>query len=795
MAEAVTITKVIEIDVKASAAANAHLKQLADSMEPIKAATDKASGSLGSMLSMVRGFVGFQILDVVGGTVAKFASALQEASDKSRVLEERMKLVTGSSAEAGLAFQSIIDISVRQGRELDSVAKLYEKVQRNSEQLAISQKGVALVTEGVAASLRLSGAGTQEANAAMLQFAQALASGKLGGDEFRSLMENNSVLMQAFAKELNTTMGGLREMSKEGKLNAETLREAMLKVGEDGKNVMQRMIEQADKLPKTFAQAVNGAKAALVDLVNALQQSGEKTEGFFTRIVKGLTESIRQAAVQLRDYALINEEVAKLLDKQLKPKETEAPFESRYAMENLERKRLTEESLQRAQKMYDLAKAANREVKDWDRSPMGQRLAENILRAKGELLGVEKILARMASQDAGDIMGGGFTTGNVVKVPGKDDTKKGRKPDTAVDVIERIRSDLEGEALKLQTLIAGETKARSELEVKLADIDKVAAGKLSSAFIESEKASLRRQAAFNDELKKEADWVKQQEAAGDFMSKAVQASDERVLAKRQADIEKYKKQAEQDRLTQDPFIGADAEVTYIKSLMEGQDAEVVQILKDRITQIYAKAAKQLIGEKNPLKNAAELMADSFKSAFDRMENDLFDFTKSAKDILGDFVKSILTDFAKIQMKKFMDPAIEQGSKFLGTLVQGFMASGMGNVFDSGGVKKFAAGDVLTQPTAFTYAGGKRGIGGEAGEEAIMPLKRGSDGKLGVGATPVTVNVINNGKNTSARTEEKNDGKGGRTINVIVEDMIESSIGSGRMDSVMGSSFGVQRRGK
>jgi lambda family phage tail tape measure protein len=60
-------------------------------------------------------------------------------------------------------------------------------------------------------------------------------------------------------------------------------------------------------------------------------------------------------------------------------------------------------------------------------------------------------------------------------------------------------------------------------------------------------------------------------------------------------------------------------------------------------------------------------------------------------------------------------------------------SAMGNAFDAGEVIPFAAGGVVDRPTYFPLAGGKTGMMGEAGPEAVLPLRRGADGRLGVAA--------------------------------------------------------------
>ncbi|MGV8954023.1 MAG: phage tail tape measure protein [Cypionkella sp.] len=106
--------------------------------------------------------------------------------------------------------------------------------------------------------------------------------------------------------------------------------------------------------------------------------------------------------------------------------------------------------------------------------------------------------------------------------------------------------------------------------------------------------------------------------------------------------------------------------------------------------------------------------------------------KSFKSLLGDIAKS----FSDIALKAAIQP--------LGNLVGGLV----GNLFAAtnpalGGVTPFAKGGVIASPSYFPMGGGL-GLAGEAGAEAIMPLQRGSDGRLGVagggGAVNVTFNV-------------------------------------------------------
>jgi len=127
----------------------------------------------------------------------------------------------------------------------------------------------------------------------------------------------------------------------------------------------------------------------------------------------------------------------------------------------------------------------------------------------------------------------------------------------------------------------------------------------------------------------------------------------------------------------------------------------------------------------------------------------------------------------------------------------------GNVFDEYGkaARAFAAGGMFTNqivnaPTYFRHGGGL-GLMGEAGPEAIMPLTRMPNGDLGVqtagNSTQVTVNVINN-SGAEVRQEEHEDGEGGRSIDIIIGDMVNRHITSGKADRAMGARFGTRAVG-
>lgn len=93
----------------------------------------------------------------------------------------------------------------------------------------------------------IGGASAQEQAAAMYQLTQAMAAGRLQGDEFRSIMENAPLLAQSIAKELEVSVGELREMSSQGVITADVIKSALFSAADETN-------ARFEAMPKTFGQ-------------------------------------------------------------------------------------------------------------------------------------------------------------------------------------------------------------------------------------------------------------------------------------------------------------------------------------------------------------------------------------------------------------------------------------------------------------------------------------------------------------------------------------------------------------
>ncbi|MGV8153430.1 MAG: tape measure protein [Alkaliphilus sp.] len=99
----------------------------------------------------------------------------------------------------------------------------------------------------------IGGAGIQEQKSAMYQLTQAMAAGRLQGDEFRSITENAPLLAQAIANQMNVSMGALREMSREGLITSDVIKNALLSSADETSR-------RFEEMPKTFGQVLESIK-------------------------------------------------------------------------------------------------------------------------------------------------------------------------------------------------------------------------------------------------------------------------------------------------------------------------------------------------------------------------------------------------------------------------------------------------------------------------------------------------------------------------------------------------------
>lgn len=221
-------------------------------------------------------------LFVLGG--AGIVSALQRAVDTLTNFENRIRLVTDSTAELNAVQNELFALSNRTRSSFEGSAEVYTRTALSVRELGVSQREVLQFTESLNQAVILSGASAREANAALIQLGQGLASNRLSGDELRSVLEQLPFVADVIARQLGVTRGELRELGREGKITGDIILEAFRNARE----------EIADR----FADTVPTIAQSFTVLNNSLLQTLDRLDDFtgasssLARLIIGLANSL-----------------------------------------------------------------------------------------------------------------------------------------------------------------------------------------------------------------------------------------------------------------------------------------------------------------------------------------------------------------------------------------------------------------------------------------------------------------------------------------------------------------------
>jgi tape measure domain-containing protein len=230
-------------------------------------------------LAPLLGPVGIGLIAVgaaaLAGAVAfdKMLIPLAQLQDKFALYEGRLKNIYGTQQLANQTLEDLIALSRETGSSLDATIDSFARLARNGEQIGATRAQMLLLVEIVQKLGIVSGASQGELASGMLQFAQALAAGRLNGDELRSIMENMPALAKAIADGLGVGVGQLRAMGAAGELTSEKIFNALLgqadKVNKEFENLPEtvdratsRMEASFDRLGATIAEKINASQIA-----------------------------------------------------------------------------------------------------------------------------------------------------------------------------------------------------------------------------------------------------------------------------------------------------------------------------------------------------------------------------------------------------------------------------------------------------------------------------------------------------------------------------------------------------
>lgn len=167
----------------------------------------------------------------LGAAISAISSApgkLMAMSDEYSGIQARIRLITKSQEEAAALNDAIYYSALRARGEYSVMAAAVAKLGIAAKEAFPDPRQIVPFIEGVQKLFTIGGSTAGEQRAAMLQLTQAMASGRLQGDEFRSISEAAPLIEEKVANYLGVTRGELKKLSSEGAITANVIKNAVL---------------------------------------------------------------------------------------------------------------------------------------------------------------------------------------------------------------------------------------------------------------------------------------------------------------------------------------------------------------------------------------------------------------------------------------------------------------------------------------------------------------------------------------------------------------------------------------
>lgn len=142
-------------------------------------------------------------------------------ADKMTLLDSRIKIATKSVSDYKAASDALTKISLATGSSLELNIVMFGRLNKSVESAGGSYRTTLGLIKTLNEGLKISGASAAESSSVVIQLSQALSSGVLRGDEFNSVMENGSRIIDALTTATGKTKGELRKMAEQGQLTTE----------------------------------------------------------------------------------------------------------------------------------------------------------------------------------------------------------------------------------------------------------------------------------------------------------------------------------------------------------------------------------------------------------------------------------------------------------------------------------------------------------------------------------------------------------------------------------------------
>ena len=226
------------------------IKAQARAMYDLARASDVASQKM-NKLNQASAGANFIKRAITGATIAAAVATAKKAmsiSDEYANMNARLNMINDGMQSTSELQKSIFTSAQRTGSAYTEMANGVAKMRMQAGDVFQNNGETIAFLETMNKSFVVGGASIEEQKSAMMQLTQAMASGKLQGDELRSLAETSPALIQAIATKLGVTRGEVKKLGADGKITADIVKTAMLEASE-------KIDEQFRNMPMTWGRA------------------------------------------------------------------------------------------------------------------------------------------------------------------------------------------------------------------------------------------------------------------------------------------------------------------------------------------------------------------------------------------------------------------------------------------------------------------------------------------------------------------------------------------------------------
>ena len=245
----------------------------------------EAAGGLGKIGTVLAGFA-----------TLSFAKSLLDTADAMQSINSQVRQVTSSETEYLAVQRQLLDVANSTRASLESTASLYVSTSRALKDYGYTQQEILTFTEATNNAMTIGGVQAEQQAAALMQLSQALGSGVLQGDEFKSIAEAAPILLDTIAEYMGKSRAEIKKLGSEGELTADVIFKAISGASE-------KFSEQAAKMPMTMGQALTVFSNNWQSMISRLLNDSGAMSGIAS-IIKMIADNLNLVVPIMAGFAV-----------------------------------------------------------------------------------------------------------------------------------------------------------------------------------------------------------------------------------------------------------------------------------------------------------------------------------------------------------------------------------------------------------------------------------------------------------------------------------------------------------